>query len=135
MTHAERCESVRHCRWVDQVVEDAPWVIDDAFLEKYQIDYVAHDEDPYKGIDMDDVYDLLKSRGMYNKIYPIGPDAGCNFDVVPGKFIPTRRTPGVSTSELLERMVVGYRHGDWDPKLEKMGHPELKSRQGSPLLR
>jgi len=114
MTHAERCESVRHCRWVDQVVEDAPWVIDDAFLEKYQIDYVAHDEDPYKGIDTDDVYSLSKSQG---------------------KFIPTRRTPGVSTSELLERMVVGYRHGDWDPKLEKMGHPELKSRQGSPLLR
>jgi choline-phosphate cytidylyltransferase len=58
-----------------------------------------------------------------------------DFDVDSGKFIPTRRTPGVSTSELLERMVVGYRHGDWDPKLEKMGHPELKSRQGSPLLR
>jgi len=74
MTHAERCESVRHCRWVDQVVEDAPWVIDDAFLEKYQIDYVAHDEDPYKGIDIDDVYGLLKSRGMYNNVYPIGSD-------------------------------------------------------------
>ena len=74
MTHAERCESARHCRWVDQVVEDAPWVIDDAFLEKYQIDYVAHDEDPYKGIDVDDVYGLLKSRGMYNKTCPIGSD-------------------------------------------------------------
>ena len=130
MTHAERCESARHCRWVDQVVDDAPWVIDDAFIEKYQIDYVAHDEEPYKGTDVDDVYGLLKSRGMYNKVCPIGSD--CEIDVVPGKFIPTRRTPGVSTSELLERMVVGYRLGDWDPKLEKMGHPELKSRQGSP---
>lgn len=130
MTHAERCESVRHCRWVDHVLEDAPWVIDDAFLEKHQIDYVAHDEDPYKGIDMDDVYGLLKTRGMYNSISPIGSDN--DFGVDAGKFIPTRRTPGVSTSELLERMVVGYRCGDWDPKLEMMGHPELKSRQGSP---
>lgn len=34
MSHAERCESVRHCRWVDEVVPDAPWVIDQEFLEK-----------------------------------------------------------------------------------------------------
>ncbi len=34
MTHAERCEAVRHCRWVDEVVPDAPWVIDQAFLDK-----------------------------------------------------------------------------------------------------
>jgi choline-phosphate cytidylyltransferase len=42
-----------------------------------------------------------------------------------GKFIPTRRTPGVSTSELLERIVSGYRKRDWDAKLVKMGHAEL----------
>src|SRR5258708_2110575 len=67
--------------------------------------------------------------GRYNPI----SRTHCHLGIHPGRFIPTRRTPGVSTSELLERMVVGYRHGDWDPKLEKMGHPELKSRQGSPL--
>lgn len=44
-----------------------------------------------------------------------------------GKFIPTRRTPGVSTSELLERIVSGYRKRDFDKKLEKMGHAELKA--------
>jgi choline-phosphate cytidylyltransferase len=44
-----------------------------------------------------------------------------------GRFIPTRRTPGVSTSELLERIVSGYRKRDWDAKLEKIGHPELKA--------
>lgn len=44
-----------------------------------------------------------------------------------GRFIPTRRTPGVSTSELLERIVSGYRKGEWDAKLEKIGHPELKA--------
>jgi choline-phosphate cytidylyltransferase len=42
-----------------------------------------------------------------------------------GKFIPTRRTPGISTSDLLERIVSGYRKRDWDAKLEKIGHPEL----------
>ena len=39
--------------------------------------------------------------------------------------MPTRRTPGVSTSELLERIVTGYRHCDFDGKLAHMGHPEL----------
>ncbi|KAG9005255.1 hypothetical protein FRB90_010470 [Tulasnella sp. 427] len=111
MNHAERCESVRHCRWVDEIVPDAPWVIDEAFIAKHEIDYVAHDEDPYKGSDgSDDVYHYAKSTGH---------------------FIPTRRTPGVSTSELLERIVAGYREGDWDAKLVKIGHPELASRAPS----
>jgi len=44
-----------------------------------------------------------------------------------GKFIPTRRTPGVSTSELLERIVSGYRNRDFDEKLTKMGHSELRA--------
>ncbi|KAG8984459.1 hypothetical protein FRB94_004905 [Tulasnella sp. JGI-2019a] len=111
MSHAERCESVRHCRWVDEIVADAPWVIDQAFIDKNQIDYVAHDEDPYAGSDGSaDVYWFAKSTGH---------------------FIPTRRTPGVSTSELLERIVAGYRDGDWDAKLVKIGHPELTSRAPS----
>ncbi|THH17485.1 hypothetical protein EW146_g3336 [Bondarzewia mesenterica] len=109
MSHAERCEAARHCRWVDEVVPEAPWVIDEAFVEKYQIDYVAHDENPYVSAGHEDVYSFVKSQG---------------------KFIPTRRTPGVSTSSLLERIVKGYRKRDFDKKLEKMGHAELMA-QGS----
>ncbi len=45
----------------------------------------------------------------------------------PGKFLPTRRTPGVSTSDLLERIVSGYRKKEFDQKLVKMGHSELKA--------
>ncbi|KAF7345540.1 Choline-phosphate cytidylyltransferase 1 [Mycena venus] len=71
MTHADRLEAARHCRWVDEIVAEAPW-----------IDYVAHDEDPYAASGHD-VYSYVKGLG---------------------KFIPTRRTPGVSTSELLERI-------------------------------
>ena len=33
----------------------------------------------------------------------------------------------MSTSELLERIVSGYRKRDFDKKLEKMGHAELKA--------
>ncbi|KDQ16950.1 hypothetical protein BOTBODRAFT_30338 [Botryobasidium botryosum FD-172 SS1] len=111
MTHTERCESVRHCRWADEVIPEAPWIIDDEFLKKWEIDYVAHDDEPYAGINgVDDVYGFVKEQG---------------------KFIPTHRTPGVSTSELLGRMVVDYRKGEFDRKLEKMGHAELMSRPPS----
>ncbi|KAJ3914056.1 cholinephosphate cytidylyltransferase [Lentinula edodes] len=107
MTHAERLEALRHCRWVDQVVPDAPWVVSPEFLETYQIDYVAHDEDPYKaeGLGHDDVYEEVKRAG---------------------KFLPTRRTPGISTSALLERIVDMYKDGIMDRKLEGMGRGDLK---------
>jgi glycerol-3-phosphate cytidylyltransferase-like family protein len=43
---------------------DAPWVIDQAFLQKHQIDYVAHDEDPHAGSNWsEDVYRFAKSTG------------------------------------------------------------------------
>lgn len=47
MTQEERYESLRHCRWVDEVVEEAPWVIGPDFLAAHQIHYVAHDDLPY----------------------------------------------------------------------------------------
>jgi choline-phosphate cytidylyltransferase len=63
MDHAERCESIRHCRWVDEVLPDVPWVVDATFLAKYNIDYVAHDEVPYVSAGHEDVYAFVKSLG------------------------------------------------------------------------
>ncbi|KAJ3279123.1 hypothetical protein HK104_001730 [Borealophlyctis nickersoniae] len=87
MNEQERYESVRHCKWVDEVIEDAPWVIDQAFLDAHNIDYIAHDDIPYKSGDVDDVYAFVKAAG---------------------RFIPTRRTEGVSTSDLITRIVRDY---------------------------
>jgi choline-phosphate cytidylyltransferase len=33
-------------RWVDEVIPDAPWVLTQEFMDKHQIDYVAHDALP-----------------------------------------------------------------------------------------
>ncbi|XP_058723400.1 choline-phosphate cytidylyltransferase 2-like [Vicia villosa] len=34
MTEHERYESLRHCKWVDEVIPDAPWVINQEFIDK-----------------------------------------------------------------------------------------------------
>ncbi|ORX41297.1 hypothetical protein BD324DRAFT_614018 [Kockovaella imperatae] len=104
MTHAERCEAIRHCRWADEVLPDAPWVVTQEWMDKHQIDYIAHDEELYPSKDYDDVYEFAKEQGA---------------------FVPTRRTPAISTSDLLERIVRGYRDGFFDSKLEKNGLSEL----------
>lgn len=65
MTDKERYEAVRHCRYVDEIVPDAPWVLDDEFLKLHKIDFVAHDEIPYGGDDGEDIYAPLKSKGMF----------------------------------------------------------------------
>ena len=60
MNEAERYESVRHCRYVDEVVTDAPWVLFDEFLTQNKIDFVAHDEIPYGAEGSDDIYQHIK---------------------------------------------------------------------------
>ncbi|XP_074601514.1 choline-phosphate cytidylyltransferase A-like [Brevipalpus obovatus] len=87
MTDEERYEAVRYCCVVDEVIRDAPWVLTEEFLLQNKIDFVAHDDMPYLSDDTDDVYALIKEKGM---------------------FLPTTRTEGVSTSDLVARIVKDY---------------------------
>ena len=58
-----------------------------ANINTFQIDFVAHDDLPYGGKEMDDIYKPLKDRGM---------------------FVATQRTEGVSTSDIIARIVRDY---------------------------
>jgi choline-phosphate cytidylyltransferase len=89
MTESERYESLRHCKWVDEVIPDAPWVINQEFLDKHNIDYVAHDSLPYADTSGagKDVYEFVKAVG---------------------KFKETKRTDGISTSDIIMRIVKDY---------------------------
>lgn len=37
MNEVERAESLRHCKWVDDVIENAPWVVTDEYLEEHKV--------------------------------------------------------------------------------------------------
>ncbi|KAJ6811386.1 choline-phosphate cytidylyltransferase 2-like [Iris pallida] len=89
MTEAERYESLRHCKWVDEVIPDAPWVLNQEFIDKHNIDYVAHDALPY-----------ADASGAGNDVY--------EFVKAIGKFKETKRTDGISTSDIIMRILKDY---------------------------
>lgn len=56
----ERCEILKHCKWVDEVICPCPWIVTVDFLRKHNIHYVAHDEAPYGGEGQEDIYAEVK---------------------------------------------------------------------------
>ncbi|XP_034540087.1 phosphate cytidylyltransferase 1, choline, beta b isoform X2 [Notolabrus celidotus] len=87
MAEDERYDALTHCRYVDEVVRDAPWTLTTEFLKKHKIDFVAHDDIPYTSAGSQDVYKHIKEAGM---------------------FVATQRTEGISTSDLITRIVRDY---------------------------
>lgn len=87
LTDKQRCDTLLHCKWVDEVIPDSPWCLNTKFLEEHNIDYVAHDDIPYASADSDDVYAPVKKLG---------------------KFLVTQRTEGISTSDIITKIIRDY---------------------------
>eukprot|EP00546_Thalassionema_frauenfeldii_P003886 CAMPEP_0178920810 /NCGR_PEP_ID=MMETSP0786-20121207/15206_1 /TAXON_ID=186022 /ORGANISM="Thalassionema frauenfeldii, Strain CCMP 1798" /LENGTH=379 /DNA_ID=CAMNT_0020594907 /DNA_START=317 /DNA_END=1456 /DNA_ORIENTATION=+ len=88
MKYEERLKMVKACKFVDQVVPDCPYVMNKEYLdyviEKYDIDYVIHGDDPCI-VNGKDVYETAKIAGKYRSI---------------------PRTEGVSTTDIVGRMLL-----------------------------
>ncbi|KAJ8716047.1 hypothetical protein PYW08_013332 [Mythimna loreyi] len=84
-TQEERYKMVRAIKWVDQVVEGAPYVTTLETLDKYQCDFCVHGDDITVTADGIDTYHLVKKAGRYREV---------------------QRTAGVSTTDLVGRMLL-----------------------------
>jgi len=80
----ERYESIFHCKYADEIIRDSPWVIEEDFLERHEIDFVVHDGASYASGDVEDIYSVPKRLG---------------------KFIPSMRTNAISTTDLITRVL------------------------------
>ncbi|VDD76433.1 unnamed protein product [Mesocestoides corti] len=87
MNERERYEAVRHCRYVDEVIKAAPWECTIDFLKSHKIDFIAHDDIPYATEDSKDIYQPFKDAGM---------------------FLTTKRTKGISTTDVIGRILKDY---------------------------
>jgi ethanolamine-phosphate cytidylyltransferase len=81
----ERYTMVRGIKWVDEVVEGAPYVTTIETLDKYNCDFCAHGNDITTTADGHDTYEAVKIAGRYKEV---------------------ERTQGVSTTDLVGRMLL-----------------------------
>lgn len=88
MNDDERLTMVSACKFVDEVVPDCPYIMNKEYLDyvidKYSIDYVVHGDDPCF-VDGKDVYEAAKAAGKFRTI---------------------PRTEGVSTTDIVGRMLL-----------------------------
>ncbi|GAB68831.1 cholinephosphate cytidylyltransferase [Plasmodium cynomolgi strain B] len=101
-TLEERTETLRHVRWVDEIISPCPWVITPEFMEEHKIDFVAHDDIPYANNQK-----KKKKKSKSNSIEEPSDDIYAWLKKA-GKFRATQRTAGVSTTDLIVRILKNY---------------------------
>lgn len=84
MTQEERYYAVKSCRFVDQIVEAAPYITSVEVMREWGCEVCVHGDDVVTGSEGQDVYEEVKRAGMYREV---------------------KRTPSVSTTDLLCRML------------------------------
>uniref|UniRef100_A0AAQ5XIS1 ethanolamine-phosphate cytidylyltransferase n=1 Tax=Amphiprion ocellaris TaxID=80972 RepID=A0AAQ5XIS1_AMPOC len=84
-TQEERYKMVRAIKWVDEIVEGAPYVTTLETLDKYNCDFCVHGDDITLTVDGKDTYEEVKCAGRYREC---------------------KRTQGVSTTDVVGRMLL-----------------------------
>lgn len=89
MNLAERIAVVEACRYVDDVIAGAPFRVDEEFLTEHDIDLVVHGDD-------------LTAEGAA-VVYGAA--------VAAGKLVYVPRTSGISTTDVIQRVLDASAHG------------------------
>ncbi|XP_036609841.1 ethanolamine-phosphate cytidylyltransferase isoform X2 [Trichosurus vulpecula] len=84
-TQEERYKMVQAIKWVDEIVAGAPYVTALETLDKYNCDFCVHGNDITLTVDGRDTYEEVKKAGRYREC---------------------KRTQGVSTTDLVGRMLL-----------------------------
>ncbi|KAJ3075583.1 Ethanolamine-phosphate cytidylyltransferase [Rhizoclosmatium hyalinum] len=84
MNETERYAAVAACKWVDEVAEDAPYETSLETMDRYNCEFCVHGDDITTMADGSDCYSFAKKAGRYKEF---------------------KRTQGVSTTELVGRML------------------------------
>ena len=87
LTMEERVACVAGCRYVDEVLPNAPWITDRAWIEKHNIDLVVHGSD-YSQEDLIDTHSVPIEMGILRTV---------------------EYTPRISTTEIIRRILDGNR--------------------------
>jgi len=91
LTLEERVKAVQACRYVDEVIIAPPLRASSDWLEKHNIDYVIHGDDFSKELVMDQYGGAILSD----------------------KFKTVPYTKGISTTEIIKRIVDRYKNGEF----------------------
>lgn len=84
LTQIERYQIIESCKWADEVVPNAPYATQLDWMDKFSCDFCVHGDDVTTTSDGTDCYQLVKDAGRYKEC---------------------KRTGGVSTTELVGRML------------------------------
>ncbi|KAL2833648.1 hypothetical protein BJY01DRAFT_90251 [Aspergillus pseudoustus] len=85
MTLKERAAAVEACRWATKCVPFAPYVTSLPWVSHYGCKYVVHGDDITSDSNGDDCYRFVKAAGRFKVV---------------------KRTPGISTTDLVGRMLL-----------------------------
>ena len=117
MNDDERLAMVRGCKFVDEVLPDCPYIMNEEYLDwiikERNIDYVIHGDDPCI-VNGKDVYEAAKKSGKFQSI---------------------PRTEGVSTTDIVGRMLLMTKNHHCDGGDEIVDAVlRQKDKDGNPLL-
>ncbi|KAK8442401.1 choline phosphate cytidylyltransferase [Candidozyma auris] len=105
MNLEERLTAVEACKWSTKAIPNAPYVTDPEFMAKYDCKYVVHGDDITTDANGEDCYKGVKELGL---------------------FVVVKRTPNISTTDLVGRMLLMSKSHHFKPiasLLTALEHP------------